>query len=282
MFYLIIATILWSLSFSLIGHYISSDINSWTLAFLRSTIACIFFARWIDFKIPVSYIMRIIFIGALQIGVMYLLYLNAFKYTSAQKILLFTVTTPFYVSIISQIINQKLKLSAFFIVFLSVLGGLIVRITVFDINDLTGLFLVQLANICFALGQVLYKRLKKVSIKTVSIFTDFAFFFIGATFVTFTALVISPYNYTQPASINQWLLILWLGGGASGIGYYFWNYGSTQVRVETLATMNNLVIPLGLFIEIAFFSGNYNYQSLVIGTVIIASSIIASLRYGNN
>lgn len=282
MFYLIIATILWSLSFSLIGHYISSDINSWTLAFLRSTIACIFFARWIDFKIPVSYIMRIIFIGALQIGVMYLLYLNAFKYTSVQKILLFTVTTPFYVSIISQIINQKLKLSAFFIVFLSVLGGLIIRITVFDINDLTGLFLVQLANICFALGQVLYKRLKKVSIKTVSIFTDFAFFFIGATFVTFTALVISPYNYTQPASINQWLLILWLGGGASGIGYYFWNYGSTQVRVETLATMNNLVIPLGLFIEIAFFSGNYNYQSLVIGTVIIASSIIASLRYGNN
>ena len=282
MFYLIIATILWSLSFSLIGHSLSSDINSWTLAFLRSTIACIFFARWIDFKIPVSYIMRIIFIGALQIGVMYLLYLNAFKYTSVQKILLFTVTTPFYVSIISQIINQKLKLSAFFIVFLSVLGGLIIRITVFDINDLTGLFLVQLANICFALGQVLYKRLKKVSIKTVSIFTDFAFFFIGATFVTFTALVISPYNYTQPASINQWLLILWLGGGASGIGYYFWNYGSTQVRVETLATMNNLVIPLGLFIEIAFFSGNYNYQSLVIGTVIIASSIIASLRYGNN
>ena len=282
MFYLIIATILWSLSFSLIGYSLSSDINSWTLAFLRSTIACIVFARWIDFKIPASYIIRIIFIGALQIGVMYLLYLNAFNYTSVQKILLFTVTTPFYVSMISQIINQKLKLSAFFIVFLSVLGGLIIRITVFDINDLTGLFLVQLANICFALGQVLYKRLKKVSIKTVSIFTDFAFFFIGATLVTFTALVISPYNYTQPASINQWLLILWLGGGASGIGYYFWNYGSTQVKVETLATMNNLVIPLGLFIEIAFFSGNYNYQSLVIGTVIIASSIIASLRYDNN
>ena len=282
MFYLIIATILWSLSFSIIGYSLSSDINSWTLAFLRSTIACIIFARWIDFKIPASYIIRIIFIGALQIGVMYLLYLNAFNYTSVQKILLFTVTTPFYVSMISQIINQKLKPSAFFIVFLSVLGGLIIRITVFDINDLTGLFLVQLANICFALGQVLYKRLKKVSIKTVSIFTDFAFFFIGATLATFTALVISPYNYTQPASINQWLLILWLGGGASGIGYYFWNYGSTQVRVETLATMNNLVIPLGLFIEIAFFSGNYNYQSLVIGTVIIVSSIIASLRYDNN
>ena len=282
MLYLIIATILWSLSFSLIGYSLSSDINSWTLAFLRSTIACIIFARWIDFKIPASYIIRIIFIGALQIGVMYLLYLNAFNYTSVQKILLFTVTTPFYVSMISQIINQKLKPSAFFIVFLSVFGGLIIRITVFDINDLTGLFLVQLANICFALGQVLYKRLKKVSIKTVSIFTDFAFFFIGATLVTFTALVISPYNYTQPASINQWLLILWLGGGASGIGYYFWNYGSTQVKVETLATMNNLVIPLGLFIEIAFFSGNYNYQSLVIGTVIIASSIIASLRYDNN
>ena len=282
MFYLIVTTIIWSFSFSLIGNSLSPGINSWSLAFLRSAIACILFLPWINFKIPLSYIIKIIFIGALQIGIMYILYLNAFNYTSVQKILLFTVTTPFYVTMISQIINKEIKLFAFFITILSIVGALVIRMTDFDASDFTGLFLVQLANICFALGQVLYKRTKADSKISTNVYTDFSFFFIGALFITFIGLMISPFSYTYPNSLCQWLLILWLGGGASGIGYYFWNYGATQVGDETLATMNNLVIPLGLFIEILFFSGSYDYQTFIIGTVIIISSIASSLKYNNN
>lgn len=280
--YLIITTLLWSFSFSIIGYSISSDINSWTLAFLRSFIAFIFFAPWINFKAPLNYILKNIFIGVLQIGIMYLLYLSAFSYTSVQKILLFTITTPFYVALISQIIDKKIKSTAFIIIILSILGALIIRITVFNANDFTGLILIQLANICFALGQVLYKKLKAGNKNSINIYTDFAFFFMGASFITFIGLIISPYNYSHPESIKQWIIIIWLGGGATGLGYYFWNYGSTQVKVETLAVMNNLVIPLGLFIEIAFFSGNFNMQTLLIGSVIILASIVASLKYSSN
>ena len=282
MFYLIITTIIWSFSFSLIGNYLSTDINSWSLAFLRSTIACIFFLRWIDFKIPFSYILKIVLIGALQIGIMYMLYLNAFNYTSVQKILLFTITTPFYVTMISQIINKKIKIFAFFIALISILGALVIRMTDLNTGDFVGFIFIQLANISFALGQVLYKIIKADNKISTNVYTDFSFFFIGASFITLIGLMISTSSYTQPSSTSQWLLVLWLGGGASGIGYYFWNHGATQVRVETLATMNNLVIPLGLFIEVLFFSGTYNYQTFVVGSVIIISSIIASLRFDNN
>ena len=154
--------------------------------------------------------------------------------------------------------------------------------TSFDIADLTALLLVQAANICFASGQVFYRRLKRYNKNNVNINTDFAFFFIGATFITLLGLMASPYNYSNPKTIEQWLLILWLGGGASGVGYYLWNYGSTKVKVETLATMNNLVIPLGLFVDIIFFSGNHDFQTLIIGTLIIISSIAASLKYTSN
>ena len=279
MFYLIITTVIWSLSFSLIGNTLSPDINSWSLAFSRSAIACILFSRWINFKIPISYIIKIIFIGALQIGIMYILYLNAFSYTSVQRILLFTITTPFYVTMISQIINKEIKLFAFFITLLSIVGALIIRMTDFDTSDFIGLILVQLANLCFASGQVLYKAMKADSKISTNVYTDFSFFFIGASLITFIGLIVSPVSYTYPNTISQWFLVLWLGVGASGIGYYFWNYGATKVNVETLATMNNLVIPLGLFIEIIFFSGSYDFETFVIGTVIIISSIVTSLRY---
>ena len=279
MFYLIVTTVIWSFSFSLIGNSLSPDINSWSLAFSRSAIACILFSRWINFKIPISYIIKIIFIGALQIGIMYILYLNAFSYTSVQRILLFTITTPFYVTMISQIINKEIKLFAFFITLLSILGALIIRMTDFDTSDFIGLILVQLANLCFASGQVLYKAMKADSKISTNVYTDFSFFFIGASLITFIGLIVSPVSYTYPNTISQWFLVLWLGVGASGIGYYFWNYGATKVNVETLATMNNLVIPLGLFVEIIFFSGSYDFETFVIGTVIIISSIVTSLRY---
>ena len=282
MYYLIITTILWSFSFSLIGNSLAVEMNSWTLAFLRSFIACIFFAPWINFKIPFNYMIKMIIIGSLQIGIMYSLYLNSFNYTSVQKILLFTVTTPFYVSMISQMLKREFKLFTFFIVFVSVIGGLIIRMTSFNVADLTALFLVQLANICFASGQILYRELKKNDKHSINVFTDFAFFFIGASTITFLGLVISPYSYSSPESLEQWLLILWLGMGASGIGYYMWNYGSTKVKVETLATMNNLVIPLGLVVDIIFFGGRYDFQALIIGTLIIFSSIAASLKNGSN
>ena len=127
-----------------------------------------------------------------------MLYLSAFRHTSVEKILLFTVTTPFYVTMISQILNKEIRLFAYFTILLSILGGLVLRMTDFDNRDFIGLILVQLANVCFASGQVLYKRIKADSKISTKVYTDFSFFFIGASLITFIGLIISPSGYTFP------------------------------------------------------------------------------------
>ena len=280
MLYLIITTIIWSLSFSLIGNYLTPEINSWTLAFLRSLLAFIFFLPWLKINTPHNYFIRMISIGALQLGLMYIFYLSAFNYTTVQRILLFTVTTPFYVVLISNILDRKFKLPIFALSFLSISGAGLIRSTYFDQNDIIGFLLIQLANLCFACGQILYRRIKITDPNQLNIRNDFAFFFLGALIASSIGLIISPYGFSAPTSSMHWILIIWLGIAASGLGYCFWNYGATLVNNGTLAVMNNLVVPIGLFVEIIFFSKSINMEFFAIGAIIIITSIIASIKYG--
>ena len=89
MAYLLTTTFIWAFSFSLIGHYLSPVIDSWSLSFFRTLIALLVFIPFIDIKISRKHMLFMILIGAVQIGIMYLMYLNAFQFTSVSKILLF-------------------------------------------------------------------------------------------------------------------------------------------------------------------------------------------------
>ena len=75
MAYLLTTTFIWAFSFSLIGHYLSPIIDSWSLSFFRTLIALLVFIPFIDFKISRKHILFMILIGAIQIGIMYLMYL---------------------------------------------------------------------------------------------------------------------------------------------------------------------------------------------------------------
>ena len=83
----------------------------------------------------------------------------------------------------------------------------------------------------------------------------------------------------MPDSFVEWILVLWLGGIATGVGYYLWNRGSELVSSTTLAVMNNLVIPIALLVETVFFTRTVNIESYIIGTIIIISTIVASVRF---
>jgi len=92
-------------------------------------------------------------------------------------------------------------------------------------------------------------------------------------------LIISSQGLSLPGSFAEWILVLWLGGISTGLGYYFWNRGSEYVSSTTLAVMNNLVIPTALLVETVFFSRTVNIESYIIGTIIIISTIVASVRF---
>tara|TARA_Y100000739_G_scaffold100548_1_gene86162 strand:- start:9 stop:848 length:840 start_codon:yes stop_codon:yes gene_type:complete len=278
MIFLIISTIIWAFSFSIIGNYLSSDIDPWSLSLIRVIISFLIFLPFIDLNINKKRMVYIIGVGAIQIGFMYSFYLNAFSFISVEKILLFTIFTPIYVTIISDIFQKKIKKFFLFLSILSVIGSLIIRITDVQLLDLKGFILIQGANFSFALGQVLYKRYIKNNSKPDYNLNEFVYFYFGAIIIASLGSLIMIDSLSYPKSTTQWLLVLWLGAIASGLGYYFWNRGSVLVNNGTLAVMNNLVIPLGLFIEIAFFSKLINVTNYIIGALIILSSIYFSLR----
>jgi len=278
MIFLIISTIIWAFSFSIIGNYLSSDIDPWSLSLIRVIISFLIFLPFIDLNINKKRMVYIIGVGAIQIGFMYSFYLNAFSFISVEKILLFTIFTPIYVTIISDIFQKKIKKFFLFLSILSVIGSLIIRITDVQLLDLKGFILIQGANFSFALGQVLYKRYIKNNSKLDYNLNEFGYFYFGAIIIASLGSLIMIDSLSYPKSTTQWLLVLWLGAIASGLGYYFWNRGSVLVNNGTLAVMNNLVIPLGLFIEIIFFSKLINVTNYIIGALIILSSIYFSLR----
>ena len=278
MIFLIISTIIWAFSFSIIGNYLSSDIDPWSLSLIRVIISFLIFLPFIDLNINKKRMVYIIGVGAIQIGFMYSFYLNAFSFISVEKILLFTIFTPIYVTIISDIFQKKIKKFFLFLSILSLIGSLIIRITDVQLLDLKGFILIQGANFSFALGQVLYKRYIKNNSKLDYNLNEFGYFYFGAIIIASLGSLIMIDSLSYPKSTTQWLLVLWLGAIASGLGYYFWNRGSVLVNNGTLAVMNNLVIPLGLFIEIVFFSKLINVTNYIVGALIILSSIYFSLR----
>tara|TARA_X000000950_G_scaffold221369_1_gene266624 strand:- start:3946 stop:4785 length:840 start_codon:yes stop_codon:yes gene_type:complete len=278
MAYLLTTTFIWAFSFSLIGHYLSPIIDSWSLSFFRTLIALLVFIPFIDFKISRKHILFMILIGAIQIGIMYLMYLNAFKFTSVSKILLFTITTPLYVTFIADLIEKKFRSFFLMLSIASIVGASFLRFNSPAQNDLIGFFLIQGANFCFALGQVLYKFFEKWTGRIPNGMSDFAYFYIGALIFTTVGFLSSDVKTPLPNDIATWLLIVWMGVGASGLGFYFWDKGSLFVSSGTLAVMNNLVIPLGLMVEILFFGQALNSETYLIGTLIIVVSILVSLR----
>ena len=278
MAYLLTTTFIWAFSFSLIGHYLSPVIDSWSLSFFRTLIALLVFVPFIDIEISRKHMLFMILIGAIQIGIMYLMYLNAFQFTSVPKILLFTITTPLYVTFIADLIEKKFRSFFLMLSIVSIVGASFLRFTSPAQNDLIGFFLIQGANFCFALGQVLYKYFEKWTGRTPNGMSDFAYFYIGALIFTTIGFLSTDVKTPIPNDIATWLLIVWMGVGASGLGFYFWDKGSLFVSSGTLAVMNNLVIPLGLMVEILFFGQALNSETYLIGTLIIVVSILVSLR----
>ena len=213
---------------------------------------------------------------------MYIFYLSAFNFTSVPRVLLFTTTTPLYIAITDSLITKKFRSSIYLLAFFSTLGAILIRSTYFDLNDLVGFFFIQCANICFAFGQILYKNLKMKNNVYTNIYSDFAFFFFGSLLVSCGGLLISPYSLPLSLGIVDVIAILWLGIIATGLGYFMWNRGAVEVSSSTLAVTNNLVIPLGLFVEVLFFSSNAHLELLIIGTCIIIASIASSLKIDTN
>ena len=270
---LIITTILWAFSFSLIGEYLAGSVDSYFSVLMRVGLAALVFLPFLrtrgqSLKTIVLYML----VGAMQLGIMYLFSFRAYVYLSVSEFLLFTVLTPLYITLIYDLLSKRrLRWGYLLSAALAVIGAAIIRYDKVSDHFWTGLMFVQLANISFAIGMVGYKRLMET--RPMPQHNAFAWFYLGAFMVAVTAWFALGNPQKLPTTNLQWGVLVWLGIVASGLGYFMWNYGATQVDAGTLGIMNNVHVPAGLLVNLAIWQEQPRWPSFIIGAAVIMASL---------
>lgn len=276
---LIITTILWAFSFSLIGEYLAGHVDSYFSVLMRVGLAALVFLPFLrlrgqTFKTILLYML----VGAMQLGVMYLFSFRAYVYLSVSEFLLFTVLTPLYITLIYDLLSKRrLRWGYVLSALLAVAGAAIIRYDKVSDHFWTGLMFVQLANISFAMGMVGYKRLMET--RPMPQHTAFSWFYLGALLCAVVAWFLWGNPQKLPTTNLQWGILVWLGIGASGLGYFMWNYGATQVDAGTLGIMNNFHVPAGLLVNLAIWQQQPHWPSFIVGAAVIMSSLWVHRRW---
>lgn len=273
--YLFAVTLLWAFSFSLIGVYLAGQVDAWFSVLIRIALATLIFLPFLKLKqTPKPLALKLMLIGAIQLGVMYSFYYHSFLFLTAPEVLLFTVMTPLYITLLNDGLNRRFNPRFFIVALIAVIGAITIRYENLNSDFIIGLLIVQGANISFAVGQVTYKRLmnnNQLDDKAV-----FGWFFIGALIIATICYALFGNSNKLPTTSTQWGILIYLGLVASGLGYFMWNKGATLVNVGALAVMNNLLIPAGIIINVLIWNRDADIVRLSIGAAIMLGALLVN------
>ena len=278
MWRLILVSIVWAFSFGLIKGKLTG-LDSGLVASIRLILCFLCFAPFIFKVTQQKERLRLMGLGLIQFGVMYLAYIQSYQYLPGYLVAVFTIFTPFYVIALNILFDKdsrrdtKKLMLALGAVILSITGAaIIVFKTPGQSEFLLGFLILQVANIAFAIGQWNYQRWADKRSNA----GNMAWMYFGA--ALFASLITFPQLewVTIFISDQQILILLYLGVIASGLCFYLWNSGSKQVSPATLAVMNNGYIPVAVIASIVLFSEAADLLRLSIGGSLIALSIYIS------
>ncbi|MBB1272978.1 carboxylate/amino acid/amine transporter [Psychromonas sp. SR45-3] len=277
---LIAVTFLWAFSFSLIGVYLAGQVDAWFSVLMRVALATIVFLPFLKLQqISIKVALQLMVCGAFQLGIMYGFYYQSFLYLSVPEVLLFTVMTPIYITLLNDLLDRRLNIGFIISALLAVIGAIAIRYEGIDQGFLKGLLIVQGANLCFATGQVGYKRIIAKEREDLPQRTVFGWFFIGALTVVIPCYLVLGDPDKLPTTTLQWSILFYLGIVASGIGYFAWNKGATMVNIGTLAVANNLLIPAGIIVNVLFWNRDADILRLSIGASIILLALVVNDKF---
>ena len=280
MIYLILTSLIWAFSFGLIKTNLGNlDPNFVTL--MRMAFALTIFMPFLRVKnIPKLQIIQLLLIGAIQYGVMYLCFLRAFQYLDAYQTALFATMTPIYVILIDDLFARKFNTYYMKVATIAVLGGVIIYYkNIFQANIIKGFLLVQMADICFAFGQVAYKRLRQNARELQDHKIYGLLFFGGLVTALIATTTADGWHSLLDMSIRQLLVLIYLGAIASGLCFFMWNKGAVTTNTATLAVFNNLKAPLAIVVSLVFFNESTNLWRLTIGLTLITIALIMAEKH---
>jgi len=280
---LFFASLLWSLSFALIG---ANDIDPNLLTAARLGLAFIAFA-------PLTFSRRavrkpgklraaqLVAIGALQYGLMYFLVHKAYGFLEGHEVALLTITTPLYVVFFEGYVTRHPPARVWGAAALAVAAAFVLRRDFLG-DDLggasywKGVGLVQGANLAWAAGLVLYRKLESPSTATPG---RFGWMFLGG-FLFAAPIAIGTVSASDlQLTAREVGVITYLGLIPSGLAFFLWNRGATQVGVGSLAVMNNLKVPLAVTVALAPpFSEPAEPWPLATSFALLAAALILGTR----
>lgn len=276
---LFLVSFVWAFSFGLIKDRLAG-IDATAVATLRLALALVVFAPFLrKCRVSPRIHARLAAIGALQFGVMYLLYLRSYAYLEAYEVALFTITTPLFVALLEAALQRRFVLFHALAAVLSVAGaGVVLWHRINSHATLVGILLVQASNFCFAAGQVAWRRIRAKVDRGVSDAAMFAVLYVGA----FAASAVWSAFTTDWAALRltwpQAATLGYLGVLASGLCFFWWNIGATRVNAGTLAAFNNAKIPLAVACSLLFFGEHASLPRLLAGGALMAAGVAVAER----
>jgi len=277
---LIFVTCLWAFSFSLIGEYLAGQVDNYFAVLTRIALASALFLPFLSRRgLPARQLLALMALGAVQLGLMYVFFYQSFLLLGVPEVLLFTIFTPLYVAVLDDALAGRFRPVHLLVAALAVAGAAVIRYQP-PAEFWAGFFVVQGANLCFAAGQVGYRRLAPNLPKHLCPHAVFGWFYLGALVLAALAFVLFGNPAALPTTAVQWGVLAWLGLVASGLGYYLWNRGATRVDAGTLAVMNNALIPAGLVVNLLLWNRDADLPRLAAGSTILLIALAVGLRFG--
>ena len=271
MLLLFVVSILWALSFGLTATV--SNLGAPFVTAVRTVLAALVFLPFLEVKgLSRRQVWTFVGIGALQFGLMYLLYIASFAWLRPSEVALFTIFTPLFVTLADDLLEWRFSWLFLLTAALAVVGtGICVWTGLGRTGFVRGFLLMQGANLCFALGQVFYRRVAPASGKRD--LDLMGLLYLGAAGVAVAMAAPSvPWEKVRAMDLRQMAVLVYLGGVASGLGFFLFNAGARRTDIGTLAIFNNMKIPLAILASGLVFGDPVDWPRLAVGGLVIAGA----------
>jgi drug/metabolite transporter (DMT)-like permease len=276
--YLALASLLWALSFGLIGRYLVG-LDSQSVAFVRLLISLLVFAPFLRLRgLAWHHMLRLMLIGAVQYGLMYAVYIQAYQSLAGHEVALFTIMTPLFVTFLDGWRRGRFRLSYFVAAALGVAGvAALFSLKPIGQGMLPGIVMIQVANLCFAGGQVEYKLMmeREPTLSGGNGTRHFGLLYLGAVLATGLFAATSGLASFRPSPV-QWWVLLYLGAVPSAVAFFLWNLGARKVNPGILGVFNNVKIPLGVVAALVVFGEQPDGGRLTVSILGVAGGILVA------
>ncbi len=277
MYLLLIVSFIWAFSFGLIKVRFAG-VDPTAVTALRLAFALVLFLPFYRRRgLAAPAIARLALIGAVQFGAMYLFYQASFSYLKGYEVALFTLLTPLYLTLIDAALERRWQLRHIVSAVFAVAGaGIVLWRAAPTHAPAIGFLLVQASNLCFAAGQLAWRRERSRFGAAIRESSVFALPFAGA---LATSLAVSAFSTDWGAlhlSGVQWGTLAYLGLLSSGACFFWWNLGATRVNAGTLGVFNNAKVPLAVACSLLFFGESADWRRLLVGGGLMAVGVIIS------